>query len=63
MPPLKNYDYDPEKLFFPNPYDDSDINKERKFELASEIYNKLVQGLSDVIVSRTAEVVDTPLQY
>jgi hypothetical protein len=54
MVPLKNYDYDPEKLFFPNPYDYSDVNKEMTFELSSEIYNKLIKGLTDVTISRAA---------
>jgi hypothetical protein len=42
---LMNYDYDPETLFFPNPYDYSDLEKEKLFVRASEIYDKLVKGL------------------
>ena len=54
MPKLKNYDFDPNKLFFPNPYDYSDTNKERAFELSSEIYNKMVKGLIDVAILTAA---------
>jgi hypothetical protein len=51
---LMNYDYDPEILFFPNPYDYSDLEKEKLFVRASEIYDKLVKGLTDVIIPTTA---------
>ena len=54
MPPLQSYDFEPEKLFFPNPYDYSDINKEKAFELSSEIYDKLVKGLTYVTMSAAA---------
>jgi hypothetical protein len=56
MPNLVNYDFDSEKLFFPNPYEYSYTNKERAFELSSEIYNKMVKGLTDVTISTVANL-------
>jgi hypothetical protein len=50
-PSLMNYDFDPEILFFPNPYNYSDLEKEKIFERASEIYDKLVEGLTGVVIS------------
>jgi hypothetical protein len=52
--PLKNYDFDPEILFFPNPYNYCDVEKEKLFELASKTYDKLVKGLTDVVISTAA---------
>ncbi len=52
---LRDYDFDPEKLFFPNPYDPSDLEKERLFEFASVTYNKLIRGLTDVAISTAAK--------
>jgi hypothetical protein len=55
MPPIKNYDYDPEKVFCPNPYDYSYPNvTEKVLGLSSEIYDKLVKGLTDVTISTAA---------
>jgi hypothetical protein len=43
MPPVKNYDYDPEKVFCPNPYNYSYPNvTEKVLGLSSEVYDKLV---------------------
>jgi hypothetical protein len=56
MPPVKNYDYDPEKVFFPNPYSYSYPNvTEKVLGLSSEMYDKLVKGfLTDVTISTAA---------
>ena len=55
MPPVKNYDYDPEKVFCPNPYDCSYPNvTEKVLGFSSEFYDKLVKGLTDVTISTTA---------
>ena len=55
MPPIKNYDYDPEKVFCPNPYDYSYPNvTEKVLGLSSETYDKLVKGLTDVTISTAA---------
>jgi hypothetical protein len=55
MPPAKNYDYDPEKVFCPNPYDYSYPNvTEKVLGLSSEFYDKLVKGLTDVTISTSA---------
>ena len=55
MPPIKNYDYDPEKVFCPNPYDYSYPNvTEKVLGLSSEMYDKLVKGLTDVTISTAA---------
>jgi hypothetical protein len=57
MPPVKNYDYDPDKVFYPNPYDYSYPNiTEKVLGLSSEMYDKLVKGLTDVTISTTAEL-------
>jgi hypothetical protein len=59
---LINYDFDPEILFFPNPYNYSDLEKEKLFERASEIYDKLVEGLNGVVLTTAAGwVPSTPL--
>jgi|SRR5918994_6360575 hypothetical protein len=50
---IANYNFDPDKLFFPNPYDYSDIKKEKLFELARETYEKLIKGLTDAVISTT----------
>jgi hypothetical protein len=53
MPSVKNYDYDPEKVFCTNPYDYSYPNvTEKVLELSSEMYDKLVKGLTDVTIYR-----------
>ena len=55
MPPIKNYDYDPEKVFCLNPYDYSYPNvTEKVLGLSSETYDKLVKGLTDVTISTAA---------
>jgi hypothetical protein len=55
IPPVKNYDYDPEKVFCPNPYDCSYPNvTEKVVGLSSEMYDKLVKGLTDVTISTAA---------
>jgi hypothetical protein len=55
MPPIKNYDYDPEKVFCLNPYDYGYPNvTEKVLGLSSEFYDKLVKGLTDVTISTTA---------
>jgi hypothetical protein len=55
MPPLKNYDYDPEKVFYLNTYDYSYSNViEKVLGPASEIHDKLVKGLTDLTISTTA---------
>jgi transposase-like protein len=55
MPPLKNYDYDPAKVFYLNEYDYSYSNViEKVLGPASEIYDKLVKGLTDLTISTTA---------
>jgi hypothetical protein len=55
MPPLKNYDYDPEKVFYLNTYDYSCSNVlEKVLGPASEIYDRLVKGLTDLTISTTA---------
>jgi hypothetical protein len=47
--------YDPEKVFCPNPYDCSYPNvTERVLGLSSEMYDKLVKGLTDVTRSAAA---------
>ena len=49
MPPLKNYYYDPEKVFYPNTYEYSYSNViEKVLGPASEIYDKLVKGLTEL---------------
>ena len=53
--PLKNYDYDPEKAFYLNTYDYSYSNvAEKVLGTSSEIYAKLVAGMTDLTVSTTA---------
>ena len=55
MPPLKNYDYDPEKVYYLNSYDYSHSNViEKVLVPASEIYDKLVTGLTDLAIDTTA---------
>jgi len=56
MPPVKNYDYDPEKVFCLNPYYNYSYPNvtEKVLELSSEMYDKLVKGLTDVTISTTA---------
>lgn len=55
LPPLKNYDYDPEKVFHLNTYDYSYSNViEKVLGPASEIYDKLVKGLTDLTISTSA---------
>lgn len=55
MPPVKNYDYDPEKVFCLNPYDNNYPNvTEKVLGLSSEFYDKLVKGLTDVTISTAA---------
>ena len=55
IPPIKNYDYDPEKVFCPNPYDYSYPNvTEKVLGLSSKMYDKLVKGLTDVTISTAA---------
>jgi hypothetical protein len=55
MPPINNYDYDPEKVFCLNPYDYSYSNvTEKVLGLSSEMYDKLVKGLTDVTISTAA---------
>ena len=57
MPPIKNYDYDPEKVFCPNPYDYNYPNvTEKVLGLSSEMYDKLVKGLTDVTTYTTARL-------
>jgi hypothetical protein len=63
MSPSTDYDFDPEKLFFPNPYDPSDLEKERLFGLASVAYNKLIRGLTDVAISTAAKKYTGTLPY
>jgi len=54
MPPVKNYDYDPEKVFCPNPYDYGYPSvTEKVLGFSSEMYDKLVKGLTDVTISTT----------
>src|SRR5918994_1785144 len=52
---IANYNFDPDKLFFPNPYDYSELKKEKLFDLASETYEKLVKGLTHVTLSTATE--------
>ena len=56
MPPVKNYDYDPEKVFCPNPYYDYSYPNvtEKVLGLSSEMYDKLVKGLTDLTISTAA---------
>jgi hypothetical protein len=56
IPSVKNYDYDPEKVFCPNPYYDYSYPNvtEKVLGLSSEMYDKLVKGLTDVTISATA---------
>ncbi len=55
IPPIKNYDYDPEKVFCPNPYDYGYPNvTEKVLGLSSKMYDKLVKGLTDVTISTAA---------
>jgi hypothetical protein len=55
MHPLKNYDYDPEKIFYLNMFDYSYSNVlEKVLGPASEIYDNLVKGLTDLTISTTA---------
>jgi hypothetical protein len=63
MSTLTDYDFDPEKLFFPNPYNPSDLKKERLLELASIAYNKLFRGLTDVAISTAAKKYTGTLPY
>jgi hypothetical protein len=63
MSTLTDYDFDPEKLFFPNPYNPSDLKKERLLELASVTYNKLFRGLTDVATSSAAKKYTGTLPY
>jgi len=50
-----DYDYDPEKVFCPNPYDYSYPNvTEKVLGLSSETYDKLVKGLTDVTIFTAA---------
>jgi hypothetical protein len=58
IPPIKNYDYDPEKVFYLNSqcsdyYSYSKVI-ERVLGPSSEIFGKLVKGLTNVTVSTTA---------
>jgi hypothetical protein len=55
IPPLTTYDYDPEKVFYLNTYDFNYSNIiEKMLGAASEIYNKLMKGLTDLTISTTA---------
>jgi hypothetical protein len=55
MPPLKSYDYDPEKVFYLNTYDYSYSNViEKVLGPSSEIYDKLAKGLTDLTISTIA---------
>jgi hypothetical protein len=55
MPPVKNYNYDPDKVFCPNQYDYSYPNvTEKVLGLSNEMYDKLVKGLTDVTISTAA---------
>jgi hypothetical protein len=63
MSTLTDYGFDPEKLFFPNPYNPSDLKKERLLELASVTYNKLFRGLTDVATSSAAKKYTGTLPY
>jgi hypothetical protein len=58
IPPIKNYDYDPEEVFYLNShyidyYSYSNVI-EKVLGPSSEIYDELVKGLTDVTVSTTA---------
>jgi hypothetical protein len=54
-PPLKSYDYDPEKVFYLNTYDYSYSSViEKVLGPASEIYDKLANGLTDLTISTIA---------
>jgi hypothetical protein len=55
MRPFKNYNYDPEKAFYLNTYNYSYSKViEKALGLASEIYDKLVKGLTNLTISTTA---------
>jgi hypothetical protein len=55
MSPIKNYDYDPERVFYLNSNDFSYSNViEKVLGPTSEIYDKLEKGLTNVTVSTTA---------
>jgi hypothetical protein len=55
MPPFTKYDYDPEKVFYLNSnYNDYFNVIEKVLGPSSEIYDKLVKGLTDVTISTTA---------
>ena len=55
MSPIKNYDYDPERVFYLNSNDYSYSNViEKVLGPSSEIYDNLVKGLTDLTISTTA---------
>jgi hypothetical protein len=55
IPPIMNYDYDPEKVFYLNSNDFSYSNViEKVLGSSSEIYDKLARGLTNVTVSTAA---------
>jgi hypothetical protein len=55
IPPLTTYDYDPEKVFYLNTYDfNYSTVIEKMLGPASEIYDNLVNGLTDLTMSTTA---------
>ena len=58
IPPLKNYDYDPEKVFYLNSHYNDYYSYSNVIEKvlgpSSEIYDKLVKGLTNVTISTTA---------
>jgi hypothetical protein len=58
IPPIKNYDYDPEEVFYLNSHYNDYYSYSNVIEKvlgpSSEFYDKLVKGLTDVTVSTTA---------
>jgi len=58
IPPIKNYDYDPEEVFYLNSHYNDYYSYSNVIEKvlgpSSEIYDELVKGLTDITVSTTA---------